>query len=66
MYDDHKIVETPEFKLKDKKGLQFRVIDLINQFGTQPEVIAVEKVKGKKNTFKVRAFIPKDAIIKKA
>lgn len=66
MYDDHKIVNTPEFVLKDKPGKQFRIIELENEFGASPDVIAVEKIKGKKNTFVVRAFIPgSDIIIEK-
>ncbi len=67
MYDDYEIVNTPEFRLKAKLGKNVRIIELKNAFGSEPDLIAVERVVGKKNVFRLRAFIKKkDAIIKKA
>lgn len=67
LYDDYEIVNTPEFRLKAKLGKNIRIIELKNAFGSAPDLIAVERVVGKKNVFRLRAFIKKkDAIIKKA
>ena len=67
LYDDYEIVTTPEFSLKAKLGKNIRLLDLENDFGEVPALIALERVIGKKNIFTVKAFVKKkDAIIKKA
>ena len=48
-----------KFKLKDKATRVFKLVSIKNSFSDIPEVISVEKVQGKNNTFLVRAFIPK-------
>lgn len=60
LYKDYEVVSTPEFKLKAKIGKNIRLLDLINDFGEVPKLIAIERVAGKKNTFTFKAFIKKN------
>lgn len=48
------------FKLKDKKGRQFRLINLKAQFGDKVEYISIEKIPGQNNKMLVRGFIRKE------
>ncbi len=62
---------SPVFKLKDKKLRNLLPIDLEKEFGFQPKLIVIEKVRGRNNTFFVRAVLTEeerekqDAIIAK-
>lgn len=59
LVEDYDILGTKPFKLKNKPGRMYQIIDLKSQFGIMPELISVEKVIETNNTFIVRAFIPK-------
>ena len=59
LYKDYEVLSTAEFKLTTKIGKNIRLLDLINDFGEVPELIAIERVVGKKNTFTFKAFVKK-------
>ncbi len=60
--DKFRIISTPMFTLKDKVNKQFQFINLKNQFGFDPKVVIVEKVKGKNNTIIIRAVITNEEL----
>jgi hypothetical protein len=60
LYDNYEVVSGRIFKLKDTPAeRKFAMIELEQEFGQIPELIAIEKLKGKNNMFVVRAFVPK-------
>ena len=60
--EDVEMISTPMFRLKDKKGRNYQIINLKTQFGFSPEVIIIEKVAGKRDQLIVRGFIKKEDI----
>lgn len=52
-----RVKNTPAFKLKDRPNRQFVFINFKKQFGFIPEVIIVEKIRGKNNGLVVRAIL---------
>lgn len=59
-----RVKTTPPFKLKDRRGRSFQVINLQKQFGFLPETIVVEKIPGSNNGLIVRAILTPDEIKK--
>lgn len=57
--DDYRVETTQVFKLKDKPGKQFFLLDLKKEFGEGLEFISVEKVMKRNNKMVVRGFIRK-------
>jgi len=53
-------LDTRPFKLKDKNNRYFMAINLIQSFRFVPEIIVVEKVRGKNNTMIVRAILTEE------
>lgn len=60
LLEDYDVISTKHFKLKDKVGRIFQIIDLKKHFGVKPDIISVEKVWGENNKFLVRGFIKKE------
>lgn len=63
--DNIEIKSTPIFKLKDRDGRDYQVINLNKQFGFIPDVIIVQKVKGQNNKLVVGAVMNNDKSVKK-
>lgn len=55
---------SPAFKLKDKQGRFYVLLDLKRDFGFIPEKIIIEKMPNYNNTFVVRAILTEDEIKK--
>lgn len=53
---------TPPFKLKDKVGRQYQVVNFKAQFGFTPETVIIEKVHGKSNTFILIAVLTEEEV----
>ena len=59
LIDDYTMKSTQPFKLKNKVGKIFRIIDM-KEFGERPDFISVEKLVNQKNVFIVRGFFKKE------
>lgn len=55
--DNLNIRTTPPFKLKNKPGHLYQIINIKKQFGFIPEAIVIECVPQLKNTFVVHAVV---------
>lgn len=53
-------VSTMPFKLKDKNDRGWKAFHLKSQFGFDPEIIVVSKVKGKNNIIMLHALVPQN------
>lgn len=58
-----RVRNSPEFKLKDKAGRQYTIVNL-KDFGFLPERIIIEKTYGRSNTFIIRAILTDEEIKK--
>ena len=52
------------FKLKDRPGRNYQGVHLVKTFGFVPEIVIVEKVRGRNNALMVRAVLTKEELEK--
>lgn len=55
---------SPPFRLKDRVGKNFQVMNIRKQFGFVPETIIIERMIGTKDVIVVRAVLTEDEKVK--